>query len=291
MVPVRPRCVKPFIIPNIDPGNSPNGFVNLDGTIVRTGISPAGEIGETFNMYADCVPGAANCLPPQFPAGNMVDNPPTYNSAKLPWPGPPPAPNLPNLEYVPALVQNASGAVPACTAEGNWTASNFQQAIAGCDQTTVYACGVPAPAGGTVDLTENPLTPAAITGDAATGVACLTNSTGGPDVLTPATYPFQITAGPGNPLSAQGVTGLITSSNSIATIPIYFNGTGVTPPLVGPQPQVTIIGFLQVFINQMNPTDGSLNVTVMNVSGCGNAGAAQTVAGTSPVPVRLITSP
>jgi Flp pilus assembly protein TadG len=280
MVPVRPRCVKPLIIPNIDPRNPPNGFVDrLNGTIVKAGISPVGVIGETFTMYADCKAGTADCLSTD---GNILDNPPTYNSGKLP------PTYQPNLEYVPALVQNTSGAVPACTAEGNWTASNFQQAIAGCDQTTVYACAVPAPGGGTVDLTENPVTPAAITGDTATGAACLTNSAAGPDVLTLATYPFQITAGAGNPLSTQGVTGLITTSNSIATIPIYDNA-GVTL-LAGSQPQVTILGFLQVFINQMN-SDGSLNVTVMNVSGCGNAAAAQTVAGTSPVPVRLITSP
>jgi Flp pilus assembly protein TadG len=282
MVPVQPRCVKPLIIPNIDPQHpAAGGFVSTAGAINSQGTweSSNGVIGETFTMYADCKPGAVDCL---VTDGNILDNPPKYNSAKLPLT------YQPNLEYVPALVQNTSGAVPSCSAEGNWTGSNFQQAIAGCDQTTVYACGTPAPAGGTVDLTENPVTPAAITGDTATGVACLTNSTVGPDVLTPATYPFQITAGTGNPLSAQGVTGFITTSNSIATIPIYDT---TLPALAGPQPPVTILGFLQVFINQVNP-DGSLNVTVMNVSGCSNAAAGNpTVAGTSPVPVRLITPP
>jgi hypothetical protein len=34
-----------------------------------------------------------------------------------------------------------------------------------------------------------------------------------------------------------------------------------------------------------------MNVTVMNVAGCSNAATAQPVAGTSPVPVRLITPP
>jgi Flp pilus assembly protein TadG len=265
MVPVKPRCVKPFIIPNIDPGNSPNRLVNLDGTIVRTGISPAGDIGESFNMNAACTNTTTGVC--------TLSAPPSYTAGIL--------------QYVPALVQNASGAVPACTAEGNWTGSDFQQAIAGCDQTTAYACGTQL--GATVDLTENPISPAAITGDTATGAACLTNSTVGPDVLTPLTYPFQITAGAGNPLSAQGVTGFITSSNSIASIPIYDSNPAI--PLTPPQPQVTILGFLQVFINRMNP-DGSLNVTVMNVSGCSNAAAGSpTVAGTSPVPVRLITPP
>jgi hypothetical protein len=282
MVPVKPRCVKPLIIPNIDPQHpAAGGFVSTAGAINSQGTweSSNGVIGETFTMYADCKPGAVDCL---VTDGNILDNPPKYNSAKLPLT------YQPNLEYVPALVQNTSGAVPSCSAEGNWTGSNFQQAIAGCDQTTVYACGTPAPAGGTVNLTENPVSPSAITGDTATGVACLTNSTVGQDVLTLATYPFQITAGAGNPLSAQGVTGFITTSNSIVTIPIYDNAPGVK--LAGPQPPVTILGFLQVFINQMNP-DGSLNVTVMNIAGCSNGATNPAVDGTSPVPIRLITPP
>jgi Flp pilus assembly protein TadG len=283
MVPVKPRCVKPLIIPNIDPQHTTaGGFVSTAGAINSPGIfesNPNSVIGESFTLYADCKPGAADCLSTD---GNLLDNPPKYNSGNLP------PTYQPNLEYVPALVQNTSGAVPSCSGEGNWTGSNFQQAIAGCDQTTVYACGTPAPAGGTVNLTENPVSPSAITGDTATGVACLTNSTVGPDVLTPATYPFQITAGAGNPLSAQGVTGFVTTSNSIVTIPIYDSGAGA--PLAGPQPPVTILGFLQVFINQMNP-DGSLNVTVMNVAGCSNDATNPPVDGTSPVPIRLITPP
>jgi hypothetical protein len=281
MVPVQPRCVKPWIIPNIDPRHAGAGFVSTAGAIINPGIfgSNNGVIDETFNIAADCVPGAVGC---QVVGTSMYDNPPTYNSAKLP-----PA-DQPDVEYVPASVQNASSAVPTCNAEGGWTGTDYQQAIAGCDQTTVYACGTPAPAGGTVNLTENPVSPSALTGDTATGVACLTNSTVGPDVLTPATYPFQITAGAGNPLSAQGVTGFITTSNSIATIPIYDSGPGA--PLAGPQPTVTILGFLQVFINEVN-ADGSLNVTVMNVAGCSNAAANPPVNGTSPVPIRLITPP
>jgi Flp pilus assembly protein TadG len=265
MVPVQPRCVKPWVIPNIDPGAAPNPLVNTAGAITRTGISPAGVIGESFNMNAACTNTTVGAC--------TLSAPPAYTAGVL--------------QYVPAWVQNGSSAVPTCTAEGNWTASDYQQAIAGCDQSTVYACGTPL--GGEVDLTENPVSPSAPGGDTATGVACLTNSTNGPDTLATGIYPFQITAGAGNPLSAQGITGLITTSNSIATIPIYDSGAGT--PLAPPQTQVTILGFLQVFVNQMNP-DGSLKVTVMNVSGCSNAAAGNpTVAGTSPVPVRLITPP
>jgi Flp pilus assembly protein TadG len=267
MVPVKPRCVKPWIVPNVDPGAAPNPLVNTTGTIVRTGIYPAGVIGESFFMNAGCTsPGTVGTC--------TLGAPPGYTGGVL--------------QYVPAWVQNPSSAVPKCKNEANWTASNYQQAIAGCDQSTLYACGTPL--GSYVDLTENPVNPAAGTGDTATGAACLTNSTVGPDQLTPTplTYPFQITAGAGNPLSAQGVTGLITTSNSIVTIPIYDNTIGT---LVGAQPQVTILGFLQVFINSVDPATGNMYVTVMNVSGCSNAATAQAVAGSSPVPVRLITPP
>jgi Flp pilus assembly protein TadG len=276
MVAVQPRCVKPWIIPNRDPGNliAPNNFVSPTGAIGNPGVNEVnnGVIGESFNMNATCKAGMPNCA-----AGNMYDNPPKWNSPNFPQP------NV--LEYVPAWVQNASSAVPTCTGEGGWTGSDYQQAIVGCDQMTVYACGTLN--GSYVDLTENPVS-SLTTGDTATGVACLTNSLNGPDTLAAATYPFQITAGTGNPLSAQGVTGLITSSNSIVTIPIYDSGSGAL--LAPPQQQVTIIGFLQVFINYVDG-NGNINVTVMNVSGCSNNAAGPGAPGSSPVPVRLITPP
>jgi hypothetical protein len=70
-------------------------------------------------------------------------------------------------------------------------------------------------------------------------------------------------------------------------LPIYDNTT--TIGLIGTTP-VTIVGFLQVFVNQVN-ADGSLSVTVLNVSGCSNAATQTALTGTSPVPVRLITYP
>jgi hypothetical protein len=54
------------------------------------------------------------------------------------------------------------------------------------------------------------------------------------------------------------------------------------------------VGFLQVFINSVDQW-GNLDVTVLNVSGCGNgtgtAVSATTITGTSSVPIRLITPP
>src|ERR1022692_2715032 len=59
IVPVNPRCVKPWIIPNKDPGNGGNTFVNLgDGSITNPGIqvngAGTGVIGETFTLSDAC---------------------------------------------------------------------------------------------------------------------------------------------------------------------------------------------------------------------------------------------
>ena len=269
MIPVKPRCVKPWIVPNIDPTNG-LPFVQLaDGSITKPGISQlgGGVIGEQFSLAADCTPGQGDC---EIGKGMLpLGNPPQSSGSVI--------------HYVPALVPGNAGAVPSCAAT-----PGFQTAIVGCDQNTAYACG--AAGGSQADLTENPVNPAGATGDTATAVACLTNSTVGADSLDTSAFPFQIRAGSGNPLVHNGVvfgSDIITTSNSIVTVPIY---DGAALPAVN-QPTVTIVGFLQVFIDHVD-TFGNVNVWVLNVAGCSNLAAGNpTVAGTSPVPVRLITPP
>jgi hypothetical protein len=268
MIPVQPRCVKPWIIPNYDPGNAGAKFVStVDGSITNGGISPTGVIGESFNINAACTAGGAP---------NVCAIP------ALPWYA------AGALRYVPALISAtaASAVVSGCTTTG------YQAAIAGCDQNTVYACGT---ANATnYDLTENPVYLTAPTGDTATAAACLTSyGTGGQDTLVTTPYPFKIEAGFNNPLVQKGVVfdnDVVTTSNSIVTIPIFDNPGPTSTPLPA---QVTIVGFLQVFINSvdMPPGSGNVNVTVMNVSGCSNSATSTPVNGTSPVPVRLITPP
>jgi hypothetical protein len=274
LVPVQPRCVKPWLVPNLDPGN-PLGctggcpkLVSLtDGSIQHPGISVsnngAGVIGEQFNLAADCGASPGNCRGGGF-TDPLVVSPGT-------------------LQYVPGQVLGSPVAVPSC---GN--ANSYQQAITGCDQSTPYQCGVlNAALASQVDFNENPLTAPF---DTLTAAECLIHQTKGRDSLDTSGYPYQITAGAGNPLNVSG--SVITSSNSIVSLPIYDN----TNPLVikGNEADVTIVGFLQVFINSVDPaTNGNMNVTVLNVAGCGNAVPRDTVAlqGTSPVPVRLITPP
>jgi len=288
LVPVQPRCVKPWIVPNTDPGNGGNTFVAVaDGAIQKPGIQAPGSanpgvIGETFKLVADCNPNGPCHSDTPFTPGVVGGN----------------------LQYVPGLVPGASlgpagtpVAVPSCA-----NSDPYQQAIAGCDQTTVYQCGVSSVGASNpnmVDLNENPIAPTAVTGDTYIAAECLTNQSSGgtPDQISATVYPYQITAGSGNPLKASGT--IITSSNSIVSLPIYTTGTGIGTQLT-PNPgtnlaPVNIVGFLQVFIQSVNP-DGSLTVYVLNVSGCGSGSSGPPLAsppldGTSPVPIRLVTPP
>jgi Flp pilus assembly protein TadG len=287
MIPVQPRCVKPLIVANYDPGNGGNLLVNSNGTIVNPGINQlgGGVIGETFTVRVDCGPAIPNCNPPTPPTGNMRDNPPSGTLSG--------SPGGATVDYIPALVSGNPGAVPACS-----TASAFQQAMGGCDQTTVYSCGVSAVATQTqADMTINPGSGIGGSGDTATAAQCLIHSTsGGQDTLaggTTPTFPFQIQAGGDNPLAKDSLVNsgdTITSSSSIVTLPIGYFGAGLVTGVN--QPFVTIGGYLQVFVQSID-ANGDLVVTALNVAGCGNTvpGGATYITGTSPVPVRLITPP
>jgi Putative Flp pilus-assembly TadE/G-like len=265
LIPVQPRCVKPLLIPNSDPSPSRGGapFIATDGSIPYPGIDVAGSttgvIGETFSLTADCTEsgGAAprTCIGPA-----LRNNPPIAG------------------QYIPALVSGTPVAAMSCASD------TFQSAIAGCDQSTVYACGVPGAT--TADLTTNGTT------DTSTAAQCLINQYAGADQLDPNNYPYQIRAGTGNPFFLAGVVNsgdVVTNSNSIATLPVLAANTPTLPP---GQPLVTVVGFLQVFINDIGGATGNdLQITVLNVAGCGDGtktpiGAP--VTGTSPVPVRLV---
>jgi Flp pilus assembly protein TadG len=272
IVPVQPRCVKPWIVPNSDPGNAGLPFVDsATGAINHPGIfqSGGGVIGESFLLLDDCGNGGnTDCLA----SGGIFENPPQANPSR----------SANSLDYIPALVQGPVSAVPSCTVGRGHDL--YQRAIGGCDR-TAYACGTNN--GASADLSFDP---GGASGDTATAVQCLTNSTVGADSLDPATFPFHIKAGDGNALVTNGIVpgnALITSSNSIVTVPIYDSNP--TTKLAGNQPAVTIVGFLQLFIDNVDGS-GNLNVHVLNVAGCSN-NASNGVFGTSPVPVRLVTYP
>jgi len=295
ITPVQPRCVKPWLVPNRDPLSPQSGgnycsatsslgpctplVSNTDGSIQRPGISlngtnTNGVIGETFWLSPECTHTGSTCTLRQPQPGTNFSRPGYVQ-------GPP------NLQFVPALSPTtAPVAVPSCAAGQDY----YQQATAGCDQSTAYQCGVQT--ANTVDLSQN------IDLDTAQAVQCLIREAtpntlnDGQDALNNSAYPFQILAGSSNPLVTTGLPNgsSISTSNSIVSLPIYddsvaINAHGTT--------NVTVVGFLQVFINSFDPW-GNVNITVLNVAGCGN-GLSNTVGnpvtGSSPVPIRLITPP
>ena len=303
LIPVQPRCVKPWVVANQDPFNpisSPlcnqgggpcQKIVNLpDGSIHNPGISlngggaTPGIIGETFWLTSDChFTNKSTC------------------SLRIPTPkanvGGPHILGPPNLMYLPGSVGTPVTAVPSCTDR-----DPFGEAIEGCDAPTNYACGVPPLSGGTnsVDLSRNPDDP---TRD---GVSCLIhettgwNTTGpsGQDYLNPfmapSSYPFQILAGSSSAMVSAGLaTGSpISMSPSIVSLPIYDETDPNVTLVSGTTVNVTFVGFLQVFINAVDQ-DGNVSVTVLNVTGCSNGAnpVGSPVLANSPVPVRLITPP
>ena len=311
ITPVQPRCVKPWFVPNLEPSNPispPNCTTNClplvntaDGSIKNPGISlggagTTGVIGENFWLVPDCGYNGPSCVqrtPPQAQA-----NLPGTNRTHPP----------PNLEYLPgAIPVGTPTAVPSCSLGGN----PYEQLIAGCDQSssnqgakgTIYQCGVQSsssPNPNLVDLSENP----AGSGDTTNGVQCLINAGAhatdpfdGEDTLNPyekpSSYPFQILAGRNNPVVNAGLASgtPVTSSNSIISLPIFDSGNTIGS---SGQTPVTIVGFLQVFINGVD-NHGNVDVTVLNVAGCSNGQGPNFVGnpvfGSSPVPVRLITPP
>jgi hypothetical protein len=196
----------------------------------------------------------------------------------------------PNVVYYPGDVPSTSTAVPSCA-----TATPYEEAVGGCDQQTAYQCGVDKDSAAnpnTVDLAENPI---GNSGDTSVGVQCLVHqktidAIDGQDTIDTSAYPYNIKSGTANPLGLASNT-VVTSSNSIVSLPI-FDSENETIKKNSTNP-VTIVGFLQVFIRQVN-ADGSVNVTVLNVTGCSNgqnATVGNPVFGSSPVPVRLIKYP
>ena len=76
VTPVQPSCVKPWMVPNRNPGSGtcagaacPNFVTLANGSILNSGIfptNPTGVIGETFTLFADCLPGSP-CVRPGAP--------------------------------------------------------------------------------------------------------------------------------------------------------------------------------------------------------------------------------
>src|SRR5579863_7358963 len=110
LVPVRPRCVKPLVVPNLDPlhtipcTNNCSPIVNnTTGQIFTPGINAinAGVIGERFWLVPDCQVGPTNCqLLVQSPTQQPIANTNPFGLTN-------------SLEYVPGQLPPTFTAIPS----------------------------------------------------------------------------------------------------------------------------------------------------------------------------------
>ncbi len=277
ITPIAPLSVKPWLVANADPTSTAPQFVD---TTSPNWVVDSGVIGKSFDLVSDCNHPAPNKCHPK-------DDPPIA------------IPLTSQVEYVPAVVTTPN-TQNICNTSCAGGGDDYEQSIACADVSTSYQvlnCG-----GGTAQAQWDDGINPGITGnnDTSLGGQCLIHASGegagqGQDTLTePSTIfsaPYQIKQNSGT---------LVTTSNSIVTIPILDTHLGVKLPHGGGS--VTVVGFLQAFINWVEigapapaPPEGSINITVLNIAGCSssNNGANPVVggSGSSPIPVRLITPP
>jgi len=274
--PIAPRCVKPLLVANADPtrgGVTKPNLVTPSGA--NAGLVEAGLIGENFTLVPDCRPGQSTCA-----GGSTIpDNPPKQGAGAA------------QLEFLPALVATGINNVCPSSASGTCGAgSAFAQSIQCCDVNSFQSppplnCGGNTAANAQWDNTINPTVGGSAGTDLPDAIECLIHqspSIGGPqDIIDYSTWPF---APP--KIQAQGGATLVTTSNSIVTIPIIDTSSAV--PATGGA--VTIVGFIQAFVGQIDSSN-NISITVMNVVGCGTPNAAPAVVGgngASTIPVRLI---
>jgi Flp pilus assembly protein TadG len=270
--PVAPTCVKPWLLPNMDPTNAGAAIFDpasgaINGGSGLLGWNPSSPTALPMSLDPAC-PGG-NCTPP-LPAPTSPTSWWTY------YPGdsssfPAPTTSLPTCSLVP-------------------TPTPYQESIAGCVQTPI-SCNSTAK----IDVNNYPNRNT----ETADAVNCLTHTTAnkGDTVTTnptpPPAAPFEFVAGDDNPVAVVDPTLSgkdVMVSDSLVTVPVFDVGTfscTAAPCSAG------IIGFVQLFLNPAGtatPPSGSVSTTVINIAGCGTGATGTPVFGNgaSPVAVRLI---
>lgn len=272
-IPVAPICVKPWLLPNMDPTNGSNPIFATATGAINPGSNLLGwQNSGTTRLRTDCTA----C---------------TANSAPTAW------------RYYPGTTDAAGDFPPpaasSCTGCGAFT--NYQLSIAGCVQTPI-SCSSPAASPVHVDTANYP------TRDTETGTAVtdLTHAkaNAGDSVDTAVASPpsgnepFQFLAGGDNPVVQSGALASgadIVISDSLVTVPVINVDNGTPVPLPG-FPAVQIIGFVQLFLSPTGraaPGTGHIHTQVINLVGCGTAATGTPILGNgaSPVAVRLISPP
>ncbi len=259
--PVAPMCVKPWLLPNLDPsGVAPDIFNTTTGVIDATSLLGWSSVGTTQPLTDACTGGDCSTgLPTKV-------NPWQYFPGDPNTTFPPPTNSLPNCN-------------PALT-------TNYQESVAGCIQIPI-SCS--SPAGNPANIDMNPYPGSGRNPDTVAAVNCLTHATNNQgDQVDPAASvpPFQFLAGADNPIPGTAGKNVLVS-DSLVTVPVFDSSGGVSS-------SVNIIGFVQLFLNpDGNAATGPVNTTVINLAGCGTNASGQPILGNgaSPVAVRLISPP
>jgi Flp pilus assembly protein TadG len=264
--PVATKCLKPWILPNCDLKHTDPAYANLNC---------AGGFDYFYDktLCGNKTPKGI-CFPGGYPAGvigeELILKPGNPHNA--------PAPS----QYYP--VQLPAGSTqplcPSCSIGGGGGGGALYRQNIECCNTNQIVCG---------DIAVNWET-GNMQGPTQQGVQCLIHQKGGSgqDTITfNSITGFSMTGGSNNPYGLNGKT--ISSSDSIVSIPLY-NGT--TPcPGKSCGASVTIVGFLQVFIEDVN-AGGDVTAMIMGVGGCGGGGSGSgtpvSSGGSSPIPVRLV---
>jgi Flp pilus assembly protein TadG len=269
--PIAPTCVKPWLLPNMDPTNGSNTIFDPASGAITSGATLLGwtATARLSRLGSNCTSCAATSTPKAW-------------------------------MYYPGTTDPTTGDYPAPSASscsGCAAFSNNQLSVAGCVETPI-SCNKLVK----VDQTSMPT----LDSDTAAAVDALTHSTGngGDKVdLNPApppngTAPFQFLAGSENPLVVSGALpdqSDIMVSDSLVTVPVTDSTAAVPWPHTFPQ--VQIIGFVQLFLSPNGapvPTNNyHMRTQVINLVGCGNGtggvtGNAINGNGASAVAVRLI---
>jgi len=271
-IPAAPKCVKPFLVPNLDPGSSPSQpFVDEAKGLVTSGVP---FLGEEIQLTSACKGQGQGCVNPPRPGAG---------------------------EYLPMLVSGThtycpSDAAPGC---GGGNKSDFEKSTECCDGTPFdfQQCG----ASTSLVSWDTSLDPGGPNKAAQEGLQCLIHTTI-PGPLSGQQDSIDVTsfqAGTGAPKISPGIFSigrynipggaLMDTSDSIITVPLFH-----VPATMPANNQLTIVGFLQLFVAYVKPfgqPQQDMDAYIVNVIGCGKSAASGppvSGGGVSPIPVRLV---
>jgi Putative Flp pilus-assembly TadE/G-like len=272
------QCVKPWLMPNCDEAHLWKAFQSTPNN-----PNCQGSVQFTNTPY----PTPANFDPTDAkPALSEDQTRGELMTLKSSDPSQASAPSQFYPVYLPP--GSVASSCPSCANGGGGSGPNsgslYRQNIECCN-TSAITCG---------PQTIQPIT-GNMVGPTGQGVDCLIHQNGssGQDIMTVNSSGggdlWTITAGSANPY---GLSGNISTSDSIVTVPLY-DGTTLCPGKSCPSQVTTVVvGFLQVFL--VGETNGNVQARIMNIVGCPDSsspsGGTTPVGGggASPIPVRLI---